>query len=280
MGQRPLRRVGFGALRVLGQNGFGPPASPATSAAVLAEAAARTDLIDTADCYGPALSEAMIAETLHPYRAGLMIATKGGMTCDRPGEWRPTAEPERLLRSSLESMVRLRLDCIDLYQLHAVDPAVDFERSVEALAQLHAEGLIRDVGLCNVTIDQLHQAQRIVPIASVQNRFNVLDTGDDGLLDECSRQGIAFLPWFPLQRGVLADNQPVLWPVARKHGATAAQIALAWLLTRSPVMLPIPGTSTLPHLLENCAAADIVLDEDDMHLLGQHRTVDLNTETS
>ena len=267
---RSVRRLGFGALRLLGPNGFGPPRSLEASVAVLKAASVRVDLIDTADCYGPELSETMIAETLFPYREGLIIATKGGMTCPGPGEWIPRAAPDRLRRCCNESLARLRLDQIHLYQLHTVDPTVEFEKSIEAIAELHEEGLIRQVGLCNVTSEQLVRARRIVTIASVQNRFNLNDTADGQMVDECAAADISFIPWFPLKRGSLADlsNEP-LASVAAKYSTTPAQVALAWLLARSPTLLPIPGTSSMEHLVENCAATTLILDAEDIDLLGR-----------
>ncbi|MCX2950180.1 aldo/keto reductase [Lentzea sp. NEAU-D7] len=268
LGDRDVRRIGFGALRLLGPNGFGGPEVPENSESVLLAAARKADVIDTADCYGPHLSEEMIARTLWPYREGLVIATKGGLTCPSPGTWIPDAAPDRLKRCCEESLTRLRLDRIELYQLHAVDPAVQFEQSVEAMARLREEGSIRHVGLCNITMSQLERARRIVPIASVQNRYSVADRGDDALVDRCTSEGIAFLPWFPLQRGSLA--RAVAGPlalVARRHRTSTARVALAWLLSRSPAVVPIPGTGSLDHLDENLSAGDLTLTGADLDLL-------------
>lgn len=210
-----------------------------------------------ADCYGPSIAEELIAEHLHPYRGGLVIATKGGQTCHEPGQWQPDGRPERLAEACEASLRRLGLDCIDLYQLHVVDPGVPLEESVGALHELRQRGLIAEVGLCNVTVDEVRRAQAVTPISSVQNRCNVLEP-DDATLDYCNDQGLIYMPWFPLLRGALADEKRVA-SMARRCGATAAQLALAWLLQRSPAVLPIPGTASLKHLRENVAAADIVL---------------------
>lgn len=270
LGDRDVRRIGFGALRLLGPGGFGRPERPAAAAAVLARAGSEVDVIDTADCYGPYLSEEMIADTLHPYRDGLVIATKGGLTCPRPGAWIPDAAPDRLRRCCLRSLRRLRIERIELYQLHAVDPEVEFERSVDAIARLREDGLVRHVGLCNVTADQVERARGIVPVVSVQNRYNVVDRSCDDVVDLCAAEGIAFLPWFPLERGALGwDGSGLLASVAVKHRTTAAGVALAWLLHRSPAILPIPGTSSLDHFAENLLAGELVLDDDDMRALDQ-----------
>jgi aryl-alcohol dehydrogenase-like predicted oxidoreductase len=270
LGDRNVRRIGFGALRLLGPGGFGRPERPAAVAAVLARAGSEVDVIDTADCYGPYLSEEMIAETLHPYRDGLVIATKGGLTCPRPGAWIPDASPDRLRRCCLRSLRRLRIEQIELYQLHAVDPEIEFERSVDAIARLREDGLVRHVGLCNVTADQVERARGIVPVVSVQNRYNVVDRSCDVVVDLCAAEGIAFLPWFPLERGALGrDGSGLLASVAVKHRTTAAGVALAWLLHRSPTILPIPGTSSLDHFAENLLAGQLVLDDDDMRALDQ-----------
>lgn len=268
LGDRDVRRLGFGALRLLGPGGFGQAQQPVAALAMLARVGSEVDVIDTADCYGPYVSEEMIAESLHPYRDGLVIATKGGLTCPRPGAWIPSAAPDRLRRCCVQSLRRLRIERIELYQLHAVDPAVEFERSVDALARLRQDGLIRHVGLCNVTADQVERASRIVPVASVQNRYNVMNRTCDDVVDLCAAKGIAFLPWFPLARGALVhDSRGPLSAVAAKHSSTAAGVALAWLLHRSAAILPIPGTGSPDHLTENLSAAELVLDDDDMRAL-------------
>lgn len=252
---REVRRLGFGALRLLGPNAYGPPPDPEEARAVLSHAAAAVDLLDTADCYGPEWSEQLIAETLHPYREGLVIATKGGQVCPEPGVWLARGEPDRLKRCCEQSLRRLRLDRIELYYLHVVDPAVGLRASVGALAELREQGLIGHVGLCNVTAEQLRQAREVVPVAAVQNRYSFRDRESDPVVDACERAGITFVPWFPLARGdlvatgVVVDGAPA--------GATPAQAALLWLLRRSPCILPIPGTGSLAHLRENLAAAEI-----------------------
>ncbi len=260
LGDREVRRVGFGALRVLGPNAFGPPSDPEQARTVLTRAAAAVDVIDTADCYGPGWSENLIADALHPYRDGLVLATKGGQTCPRPGVWLPSGRPDRLKRCCEASLLRLKLARIELYQLHCIDPAVGLEPSVRALAELREEGMIRHVGLCNVTADELRRAQQTVPIVAVQNRYNLMDRASDLLLEVCEQEDIAFLSWFPLNQGALACNGGPLKAVARTRGATPAQVAIAWLLQRSPVMLPIPGTGSVRHLNQNVAASKLVLD--------------------
>ncbi len=210
----------------------------------------------------------MIASALYPYRPGLVIATKGGMTCPRPGEWIPSAAPDRLRRCCEMSLQRLRLDRIDLYQLHGPDPAVQFENSVETLAQMQQERVIKDVGLCNVSIDQLRRAQRIVRISSVQNRYNINHRADDALVDLTSSEGIPFLAWFPLERGNLASvAEDRLAKVAEKHRVGPAQVALAWLLHRSANLIPIPGTASLRHLKENVGVTTLELDSADLRIL-------------
>jgi aryl-alcohol dehydrogenase-like predicted oxidoreductase len=224
-------------------------------------------LIDTADCYGPEVSERLIAEALHPYPAELVIATKCGQVCPRPDSWLPAGRPERLKRCCDASLARLRLDCIDLYQLHVVDPEVPIEDAVGALAELRDAGKIRHIGLSNVTLEELTRARRVAPIASVQNRYNVMERDSDDVVDFCARHGTPFMPWFPLGRGRLADGATAVDAVAATKGATGAQIALAWLLHRSPVMLPIPGTSSREHFDENMASAEIALTGDDLRAL-------------
>ncbi len=213
------------------------------------------NLIDTADSYGPEVSELLIAEALHPYPDGLVIATKGGLLRDASGAGRATARPEHLREACEGSLRRLRLDRIDLYQLHAPDPKVPFEASVGELARLREEGQIRHVGLSNVSVEQLHRAQELVPVVSVQNRYSLADRSSEDVLDECERQGIAFLPWYPLAAGDLAQPGGSVGRIASARGATPAQVALAWLLARSPVVVPIPGTASVAHLEVNVAAA-------------------------
>jgi pyridoxine 4-dehydrogenase len=268
-GDLEVRRLGFGAMRLTGDGIWGPPDDPDQARAVLRRAVdLGVDLIDTADSYGPEVSENLIAEALHPYPDGLVIATKGGMRRTGPGRWPRDARPERLKEACEASLRRLRLERIDLYQLHSPDPAVPFEDSVGALKDLQAEGKIRHVGISNVSVDQVERARELVDVATVQNRYNLADRHSEDVLDACERAGIGFIPWFPLATGELARPGGPLEDVARDHDATPGQVALAWLLGRSPVMLPIPGTSTVEHLEENVAAADLNLSGAEMDRLG------------
>jgi pyridoxine 4-dehydrogenase len=259
-----VHRLGFGAMRITGHGIWGPPQDEAKAVALLQHVVkAGVDLIDTADSYGPHVSESLIARALWPYEAGLVIATKGGLTRSGPGQWHPDARPD-YLRSALEgSLQRLRLERIDLYQLHRPDPKVPFEESVEALAAMRAEGKIRHVGLSNVTVDELNRARAIVEIVSVQNRYNLEDRESEDVLLACQRDGLGFIPWFPLATGDLAKHGGRLDRIAAAHGAKPSQIALAWLLRKSPVMLPIPGTSSITHFDENHAAAQIALTDEE-----------------
>jgi pyridoxine 4-dehydrogenase len=267
-GDLEVRRLGFGAMRLTGDGIWGPPDDPDRARAVLRRAVELgVDLIDTADSYGPEVSENLIAEALHPYPDGLVIATKGGMRRTGPGRWPRDARPERLKEACEASLRRLRLERIDLYQLHSPDPAVPFEDSVGALKELQEEGKIRHVGISNVSLDQVGRARELVDVATVQNRFNLADRHSENVLDACERAGIGFIPWFPLATGDLARPGGPLDDVARDHDATPGQVALAWLLARSPVMLPIPGTSTVEHLEENVAAADVDLSGSEMDRL-------------
>ena len=259
-GELPVRRLGFGAMRITGSGVWGEPPDRAAAIAVVRRAVELgTTLIDTADAYGPDVSERLIAEALHPYRVGVVIATKGGLMRGGPGNWYPNGRPEHL-RAALEgSLERLKLDRIDLYQLHAVDPEVPLEESVGALAELRRAGKIRHIGLSNVSVQQLMAAQAIVPIVSVQNRYNLSDRASEDVLEACERAGIGFIPWFPLATGKLAQPGGPLDEVARELAVTPSQVALAWLLSRSRVMLPIPGTASLGHLEENTRAQGIKL---------------------
>jgi pyridoxine 4-dehydrogenase len=223
------------------------------------------DFIDTADSYGPNVSEELIAEALFPYPAGLVIATKGGWNRPGPNQWTHDATPAHLRQAVEGSLKRLRLDRIDVYQLHIPDPVVSFEASVETLAQLRNEGKIRLVALSNVTQEHIERARRIVAIASVQNRYSFADREWDYVVDYCERNGIAFIPWFPLGAGKVAGE--VLNQIAKAHRASSTQVALAWLLRRSPIMLPIPGTSSIEHLEENVAAACLRLTDEDYEKL-------------
>lgn len=260
-GELRVHRLGFGAMRLCGAGIWGHPADRGNASRVLRRALELgIDLIDTADAYGPEVNEAQIAEGLAPYPKGVVIATKGGLARGGPNVWETDGRPEHLRRAVQNSLRRLEVDCIDLYQLHAPDDAVPFADSVGALARAREAGYIRHVGLSNVSLAQLEEARAIVPIASVQNRFNLTYRGREDVLDRCTELGIGFIPWYPLAAAELSQaDRGALREVADAHGATPSQVALAWLLGRSPVMLPIPGTSRVAHLEENTAAADLVL---------------------
>jgi pyridoxine 4-dehydrogenase len=259
-GDLPVHRLGFGAMRITGDGIWGPPEDPEEAKRVLHRVVELgIDLIDTADSYGPEVSENLIAEALHPYQDGLVIATKGGLRRTGPGQWPRDARPERLKECCEASLRRLKLDRIDLYQLHSPDRQVPYEDSVGALKELQDEGKIRHVGISNVSLDELEQARGIVEVVTVQNRYNLSDRHSDEVLEACEEAKIGFIPWFPLATGSLAEPGGPLDKSAKAHDATPAQIALAWLLARSPVMLPIPGTSSVEHLEENVAAMRIEL---------------------
>jgi pyridoxine 4-dehydrogenase len=267
-GELTVNRLGFGAMRLTGAGIWGEPADPAEAKRVLRRALELgVNFIDTADAYGPSVSERLIAEALYPYPGGLVIATKGGMLRDGPGQWRPDGRPEHLRAACEGSLARLRLDRIDLYQLHRPDPRVPFEESLGALVELQREGKIRHIGVSNVTLEELRLAREVAGVVSVQNRYNVIDRGSQDVLDRCTADRIPFLPWFPLATGDLARAGGVVARVAEARGATPAQVALAWLLQRSPVMLPIPGTSVVAHLEENVAAAGLLLEPSEMAAL-------------
>jgi len=267
-GDLPVYRLGFGSMQITGDGVWGEPRDHDQAIAVLRRSLQLgVNLIDTADSYGPEVSERLIAEALYPYPEGLVIATKGGLLRTGPGEWPTDGRPEHLREALEGSLRRLRLEQIDLYQFHRPDPKVPFEESVGALAEMRTEGKIRHVGLSNVSTDQLTAAQRIVPIASIQNRYNLTDRESEGVLDACEQQNIGFIPWFPLATGSLAKPGSPLEQIAKQHQAAPSQIALAWLLQRSPVMLPIPGTSSVAHLEENLQAARIQLSQEDFEQL-------------
>lgn len=264
-----VNRMGFGAMRVCGPEIWGLPDDPDAARALLRRVIELgINFIDTADAYGPGVSEQLIAEALHPYPEGLVIATKGGLERPPDRSWQRDCRPDRLREACEASLRRLQIDRIDLYQLHAPDHQVPFVDQIRALAQLQDEGKIAMVGLSNVSVAQLHLALDIVPVVSVQNRFNYADLGHVDVLAECERLGIAFLPWYPLATGDLCDDS-TLAEVARELRATPGQIALAWLLHLSPVVIPIPGTSKREHLEENVAAAELELGEHHMRRLGQ-----------
>ncbi len=253
-----VNRMGYGAMRITGEGIWGPPKDKPGALATLRRAVElNVNLIDTADSYGPNVSEELIAEALFPYPAGLVIATKGGWERVGPNKWTHNASPKHLAEALEGSLKRLRLDRIDIYQLHVPDPAVSFEASVETLARLRCEGKIRHVALSNVTKEHIQRAQKIVPIVSVQNRYSFADRESDFVLDYCEEQGIAFMPWAPL--GQMREAHDALKKEAEALGALPLQVALAWLLKRSKVIVPIPGTSSVKHLEENVAAAALVL---------------------
>jgi len=258
-GDMAVNRFGFGAMRLTGQGIWGEPADREECKRVLRRALELgINFIDTADSYGPEVSERLIAETLYPYPNELVIATKGGLLRPGPGQWDPDGRPEHLRAACESSLKRLRVDQIDLYQFHRPDPKVPFEESIGALKALKDEGKIRHLGLSNVTTDQVEQAQKLTRIVSVQNRYSVYERTSEPVLEFCSLEEIAFLPWRPVEGGELAATG-VVSQIARRNGATPAQVALAWLLAHSPVMLPIPGTSKVTHLEENLGAVGLDL---------------------
>lgn len=255
-----VHRLGYGAMRLTGAGIWGPPKDYKLALAVLRRAVdLGVNFIDTADSYGPYVSEELIAEALFPYPAGLVIATKGGWERPGPNQWTHNATPAHLRKAVEGSLKRLRLDRIDIYQLHVPDPVVSFDASVTALAELKREGKIGMVALSNVTREHIERARKIVPVVSVQNRYSFADREWDYVVDYCQANGIVFIPWFPLGAGRIAGE--VLNQVAQAHHATPTQVALAWLLGRSPMILPIPGTSSLEHLEQNLAAASLRLNE-------------------
>jgi pyridoxine 4-dehydrogenase len=257
-GEISVHRLGFGAMRITGDGVWGPPKDRDRALAVLRRAVELgVNFIDTADSYGPNVSEELIAEALSPYAKDLVIATKGGWNRPGPNQWTHDATPPHLRKAVEGSLKRLRLDRIDLYQLHIPDPVVPLEVSVETLAEMQAEGKIRLIGLSNVTQEHIERARKVVPIVSVQNRYSFADREWDYVVDYCEQNGIAFIPWFPLGAGKVAGE--VLDRIARAHQSAPNQIALAWLLQRSPRMLPIPGTSSTQHLEQNLAASSLRL---------------------
>jgi pyridoxine 4-dehydrogenase len=275
-GDLEVFRLGFGAMRITGPGVWGPPAppTPASGPSGARELLRRVvdrdvNLIDTADSYGPDVSENLIAEALRPYPENLVIATKGGFERPGPGQWEPNCRPDRLKRCCEASLRRLRLERIDLYQLHTVDPKVPIEDSVGALAELQEEEKIRHIGLCNVGVEEIERAQEIAPIVSVQNQYNVVNRASEDVLRFCQEAGLAFLPYFPLAVGELAESGTALAEIASGHGATPAQVALAWLLQHSPVTLPIPGTSSISHFDENREAAELELEDDELEALDE-----------
>jgi aryl-alcohol dehydrogenase-like predicted oxidoreductase len=275
-GDLKVYRIGFGAMRITGEGIWGPPANKQEAIAVLRRTLELgINLIDTADSYGPEVSESLIAEALYPYPPEMVIATKGGLLRTGPGQWPADGRPQHLREALEGSLRRLRLDHIDVYQFHRPDPKVPFEDSVGEIAKMRAEGKIRHVGLSNVTVEDLARAQKIVPIVTVQNHYNLAQRQSERMtvqqseeiVDVCERQGIGFIPWNPLSTGELASQGGPLDQIARRHNAQPGQIALAWLLQRSSTILPIPGTSSVKHLEENTMAATIKLTQEEFEVI-------------
>jgi aryl-alcohol dehydrogenase-like predicted oxidoreductase len=261
IGDREVVRLGFGAMRITGKGIWGePPDREAAKATLRRVVELGVNFIDTADSYGPEVSEELIAEALRPYPPDLVIATKGGLTRSGPGRWHPKGDPAYLRKACEGSLRRLKLDQITLYQFHRPDPKVPLDDSIGALTELRQEGKILHIGLSNVTADQLRQAQRLTPVVSIQNRYNVRDRASEALVDLCEEQGLAFLPWAPIQD---FEGNNTIREIAQRHYATPYQVVLAWLLARSPAMLPIPGTGSVGHLEENVRAAGLKLTADE-----------------
>lgn len=269
IGDLTVNRLGFGAMRITGTGVWGPPQDRDECLRVLRRAVdLGVNFIDTADSYGPDVSEQLIREALHPYN-GIIVATKAGQARNGPGKWIPLGRAEYLRQEVLMSLRKLGVERIDLWQLHRIDPKVSHEEQFGVIADMQREGLIRHVGLSEVSVDEVKAAQQYFPVASVQNMYNLVQRQSEAVLEYCEQQGIAFIPWFPLAAGNLAREGSVLDDVAKRLGATPAQVALAWVLKRSPVMLPIPGTSSIAHLEENVAAASLVLSNEDFKALDE-----------
>ena len=267
-GDLPVHRLGYGAMQLTGKGIWGAPADRDECIRVLRRAVeVGVDFIDTADSYGPYVSEELIREALHPYADGLVIATKAGLVRTGPGEWHPVGRPMYLRQEVEMSLRRLGLERIDLFQLHRVDPETPLEDSLGELAKLQGEGKIRHIGVSEVDLETLKQMREVVEVVSVQNLFNLSDQHHADVLDYCEQENIGFIPWFPLATGKLAQPGGPLDRIAKEHGSSPSQLALAWLLRRSPVMLPIPGTSSVAHLDENCAAAEIELSDEEYDAL-------------
>jgi pyridoxine 4-dehydrogenase len=270
-GDLTVKRLGYGAMRVTGRGIWGYPRDRAGAVALLRKVVERgVNFIDTADSYGPEVDELLLAEALHPYARGLVIATKGGLVRPGPDRWEPDCRPAHLRQACEGSLKRLKLERIDLYQLHTVDPEVPLEDSLGTLVELQRAGKIRHIGLSNVSVQELARARKLATIVSVQNRYNLNDRSHDAVVDACTRQGLVFLPWYPLDAGSLARPKKALAEICARHQATASQIALAWLLYRSPAVLPIPGTSSAEHFEENLASAAIRLSADEVAALAQN----------
>jgi pyridoxine 4-dehydrogenase len=257
-----VNRLGFGAMRLTGEGIWEDPKDPAECKRVLKRLVdLNVNFIDTADAYGPEVSENLIAEALHPYPKGLVIATKGGLTRQGPDQWAPVGRAEYLRQCVEMSLRRLKVERIDLYQLHRFDPRVPVEESLGELKKMQQEGKIRHIGISETSVAEVQQAQKIVNVVSVQNKYNITDRAHEDVVNYCTKNNIVFIPWFPLAAGELTKSGGVLDRLASAHKTTKSQVAIAWLLRRSPVMLPIPGTSQVPHLEENVAAAELKLDE-------------------
>jgi pyridoxine 4-dehydrogenase len=266
-GDLPVHRLGFGAMRITGKGVWGEPADPAEAKRTLKRVPELgIDFIDTADSYGPEVSERLIREVLHPYK-GLVIATKGGLTRPGPDQWVPNGKSAYLRQQVEGSLQRLGVERIDLWQLHRIDPKVPQAEQFDVIAAMQKEGLIRHVGLSQVSVSEIKAAQKVFRVATVQNLYNLADRSSEDVLDYCEAEGIGFIPWFPLAAGSLAKPGSVLDGIAKRHNASPSQIALAWLLRRSPVMLPIPGTGKVAHLEENVAAVGIALSDADVEEL-------------
>jgi pyridoxine 4-dehydrogenase len=264
-GDLEVNRLGFGAMRITGEGIWGPPKDPAEARRVLQRAVKLgVNFIDTADSYGPAVSEPLIGEALAPFPKGLVVATKGGLTRQGPNQWQPVGRPEYLAQQVEMSLRWLRTDTIDLWQLHRIDPKVPVEESLAPIAELQKQGKIRHVGLSEVKPKEIDQARKVINIVSVQNQYNVSDRQHEDVVQYCEKNGLAFIPWFPVAAGALAKPGGKLDKIAKRHGVTVAQLSVAWLLHRSPVMLPIPGTSSVAHLEENMKAAEISLSDAEM----------------
>jgi pyridoxine 4-dehydrogenase len=269
-GDLTVYRLGFGAMRITGPGIWGEPRDRAEARRVLQRAVQLgVSFIDTADSYGPEVSEEIIAEALHPYPEGLVIATKGGLTRQGPNEWLPVGRPEYLRQQVEMSLRRLKLERIDLYQLHRIDPKVPLEESLGALQDLQAQGKIRHIGLSEVSPEEIKQARKTAPIVTVQNRYNLADRVHERTLEYCADHHLGFIPWFPVAAGKLTRSGGPLENAARRHGVSTAQLSIAWLLHRSAVMLPIPGTSSVAHLEENVASANLQLSAEEWHLVEQ-----------
>jgi pyridoxine 4-dehydrogenase len=259
-GDLTVNRLGFGAMRIVGDGVWDEPKDRENSKNVLRRAVELgVNFIDTADAYGPAVSEQLIGEALAPYKPGVIVATKGGLTRQGPNKWLPLGRPEYLIQQLELSLRYLKLDTIDLWQLHRIDPQTPVEESLGEMKKMQQQGKIRHIGLSEVKVPEIEQARKTVEIVSVQNKYNISDRAHEDVLQYCEKHGIAFIPWFPVAAGKLAKPGGALDTMAKKHGATVSQLSLAWLLHHSPVILPIPGTSSVAHLEENVKAADLSL---------------------